>query len=71
MLERLLYLQPALDRLTLFEERLSEFILTEGDWNMLASVKDILYSFHDSTTRLSAMQYPTLLLQLQYYELLL
>ena len=71
MLERLLYLQPAIERLTLFEERLSEFTLTEGDWNMLSSVKDILHSFHDSTTRLSAVQYPTLLLQLPYYELLL
>ena len=34
-------------------------------------VLDILHSFHDSTTHLSAVQYPTLLLQLIYYELLL
>ena len=71
MLERLLYLRPAIDRLTLFEERLSEFTLTDGDWNLLSSVKDILHSFHDSTTHLSAVQYPNLLLQLPYYELLL
>ena len=62
MLERLLYLQPAIERLTLFEEKLSKFTLTEGDWNMLSSVKDILHSFHNSTTHLSAVQYPTLLL---------
>jgi len=62
MLERLLYLRPAIERLTLFEEKLSEFTLTEGDWNMLSSVKDILHSFHNSTTHLSAVQYPTLLL---------
>ena len=39
MLERLLYLRPAIDRLTLFEERLFEFTLTEGDWNLLSSVR--------------------------------
>ena len=55
----------------MFEEKLSEFTLTEGDWNMLSSVKDILHSFHNSTTHLSAVQYPTLLLRLPYYELLL
>jgi len=71
ILERLLYLRPAIERLTLFEERLSELTLTECDWNMLSSIKDILHSFQDSTTHLSAVQYPTLLLQLPYYELLL
>ena len=71
MLERLIYLRPAIDRITLFEDKLLNFALSEEEWEFLARLSEILETFQEATVKLSGKKYPSLLLQLPYYEVLL
>lgn len=71
MLERFIYLRPAVDRLIAFEAKLSAFTLSDTEWNMLQCLAKTLSIFLEATTHLSGKRYPTLQLQLPYYEMLL
>lgn len=73
MIERILYLRHALERLIRLEEKLgpSGFFLSVNDWSMLEKLREILEIFVLATTRVSATRYPTLQLQLPYFTLLL
>lgn len=73
MVEHLLYLRPALERLIQFEGKLglAGFTLSDENWTLLERLQEILSIFVVATTRLSTSRYPTLQYQLQYFTILL
>lgn len=73
MLERMIYLRPALERLIRLEYKLgpSGFVLSSTDWDLLDRLKEVLSIFVVATTHISATQYPTRQFQLPYYTILL
>jgi hypothetical protein len=73
MLDRMLYLKPALARLMSFENKLgpSGFILSEREWEMIQKLADLLKIFATRTTYLCATRYPTLQAQLPFFTVLL
>ena len=71
MLDRLIYLRPAIDRITVFEDKLSNFCFSDEEWAFLQRLTEILGTFREATVRLSGKKYPSLFLQLPYYEVLL
>lgn len=73
MLERLLYLHPALDRLIAFEKKLGPagFKLTPEDWDLIERLVAILSIFVKVTKKVSAIKYPTLYFQLPFFTYLL
>lgn len=73
MLERMLYLRPALDRLISFQYRLgpADFKLSEGDWEITERLTKVLEVFAKVTAKVSAVRYPTLYFQLPFFTYLL
>lgn len=73
MLERMLYLRPALERLIAFETKLgpSGFVLGEADWDIIQKLCNILKIYVTRTTFLCATSYPTLQAQLPFYTAIL
>lgn len=73
MLERMLYLRPALERLIAFETKLgpSGFTLSQSDWEIIQKLTDILKIYVTRTTYLCATSYPTLQVQLPFYMAIL
>lgn len=73
MLERLLYLRPALDRLMAFQKKLGPagFRLTSEDWDLIERLVAILSIFVKVTKKVSAIKYLTLYFQLPFFTYLL
>lgn len=73
MVQRFLYLKPALIRLFAFanQHKLTPFVLTDDEWDLLVRVEKVLAIFVVPTKHLSGSKYPTIQLQLPYYSLLL
>ena len=72
MLERALKLRPALERLLAFDStrvfHRTGLNLNAADWTILEKLKDILEVFVDATEFASGCTYPTLTMQLPYYQ---
>ena len=72
MIERALELWPALDRLLTFDSsrafQRAQLTLDMSDWIVLEKLKDILQVFVMGTKFASASTYPTLTMQLPYYQ---
>lgn len=71
MLERFSYLRAAIDRMTALESKLKPYALIETEWTTVTQLCRILHIFLQATHDLSGKKYPTLALQLPYYEMLL
>jgi hypothetical protein len=71
MIERIVYLKPALQRLIAFDAALSPFSLNDEEWKLLDRILKVLEIFLSPTLHLSGSKYPTLHLQLPYYSMLL
>ena len=69
MLERLIYLKPAINNLCKTNTYLSSkgLVLDESDWKFIKRLRDILWIFVRGTKDLSGSSYPTLARQLPYY----
>lgn len=76
MIERAVYLRPALERLLAvdnsrkFSKARTPLTLSTTDWNTLERVSKILCLFVDPTKFAYGSTYPTLSSQLQYYQFL-
>ena len=72
MIERALELRPALDRLLTFDPsrafQRAQLTLNSSDWIVLAKLGDILQVFVLGTKFTSGSTYPTLTMQLPYYQ---
>ena len=70
--ERALKLRPALDRLLTFDSshafQRANLTLNSSDWIVLAKLGDILHVFIQGTKFASGSTYPTLTMQLPYYQ---
>lgn len=69
----MLYLHLALDHLIAFEDKLGDcgFHLMDEDWILLGRLAEILELFITVSVHLSESQYPSLHLQLPYFNILL
>jgi len=70
MIDRMLYLRPAITKLVASEKKLQAVQLSSADWALLERLKRILSVFVRAATRLSGSKYPTLQMQLPYYAAL-
>ena len=70
MLERLIYLQPAINAICHLEDKLRPLQLTEEEWDILNQLKSHLDVFVKATQHLSGSVYPTLSAQLPYFSVL-
>ena len=72
MIERALKLRPALDRLLTFDPshafQRANLTLNGSDWIVLAKLGDILHVYIQGTKFASGTTYPTLTMQLPYYQ---
>ena len=72
MIERVLELRPALDRLLTFDPsrafQRAQLTLNSSDWIVLAKLGDILQVFVLGTKFANGSTYPTLTIQLPYYQ---
>jgi hypothetical protein len=60
MIDRMLYLRPAITKLVASEKKLQALQLSSADWVLLERLKRILSVFVRATIRLSGCKYPTL-----------